>query len=97
MEIGRSESDEQLEERINAQAPNRCCTLIYTVSKKMKNICAICTAWKVSKYGVFSGPYLDTFHAALVSFVQFKKREKHQWRSVSFSKVANISWSIRHL
>ena len=44
MEIGRSESDEQLEERINAQAPNRCCTLIYTVSKKMKNICAICTA-----------------------------------------------------
>ena len=20
------------------------------------------TAWKVSKYGVFSGPYLETFH-----------------------------------
>ena len=34
MEIGRKESDEQLEERINAQAPNKCCTLIYTVSKK---------------------------------------------------------------
>ena len=24
----------------------------------------------------------------LVSFVQFKKREKHPWRSVTFSKVA---------
>ena len=24
----------------------------------------------------------------LVSFVQFKKREKHSWRSVNFSKVA---------
>ena len=24
----------------------------------------------------------------LVSFVQFKKREKHPWRSVAFSKVA---------
>ena len=24
----------------------------------------------------------------LVPFVQFKKREKHSWRSVSFSKVA---------
>ena len=24
----------------------------------------------------------------LVAFVQFKKREKHPWRSVNFSKVA---------
>ena len=24
----------------------------------------------------------------LVSFVQFKKRQKHQWKSVTFSKVA---------
>ena len=24
----------------------------------------------------------------LISFVQFKKREKHPWRSVTFSKVA---------
>ena len=24
----------------------------------------------------------------LVTFVQFKKREKHSWRSVTFSKVA---------
>ena len=26
----------------------------------------------------------------LVPFVQFKKREKHPWRSVSFSKVAGF-------
>ena len=26
----------------------------------------------------------------LVSFAQFKKREKHQWRSVTFSKVAGF-------
>ena len=24
------------------------------------------TAWKVSKYSVFSGPYLDTFHTVTV-------------------------------
>ena len=27
----------------------------------------------------------------LVPFVQFKKREKHPWRSVNFSKVAGLS------
>ena len=26
----------------------------------------------------------------LVPFVQFKKREKHPWRSVNFSKVAGL-------
>ena len=26
----------------------------------------------------------------LVPFVQFKKREKHPWRSVTFSKVADF-------
>ena len=26
----------------------------------------------------------------LVPFVQFKKREKHPWRSVNYSKVAGI-------
>lgn len=30
MEIGRQEKDDLLEERINAQWPNKCCTLIYT-------------------------------------------------------------------
>ena len=28
----------------------------------------------------------------LVPFVQFKKREKHPWRSVTFSKVAGSSF-----
>ena len=27
----------------------------------------------------------------LVQFVQFKKRKKHPWRSVTFSKVAGLS------
>ena len=27
----------------------------------------------------------------LVLFVQFKKREKHRWRSVNFSKVARLN------
>ena len=30
----------------------------------------------------------------LVPFVQFKKREKHPWRSVTFSKVAGWSFSF---
>ena len=31
----------------------------------------------------------DVLHD-LVPFVQFKKREKHPWRSVTFSKVAGF-------
>ena len=30
----------------------------------------------------------------LVPFAQFKKREKHQWRSVTFSKVAGFSLKV---
>ena len=33
--------------------------------------------------------YSDAFHD-LVPFVQFKKREKHSWRSVTFSKDAGF-------
>ena len=36
---------------------------------------------------LFNRPSCDALHV-LVSFVQFKKREKHPWRSVTFSKVA---------
>ena len=32
----------------------------------------------------------DALHD-LVPFVQFKKREKHPWRSVTFSKVASFT------
>ena len=28
----------------------------------------------------------------LILFAQFKKREKHPWRSVTFSKVAGLSF-----
>ena len=31
----------------------------------------------------------DAFHD-LVPFIQFKKREKHPWRNVTFSKVADF-------
>ena len=30
----------------------------------------------------------------LVPFVQFQKREKHPWRSVNFSKVADFSLQL---
>ena len=30
----------------------------------------------------------------LVSFAQFKKREKHPWRSVNFSKFAGFSLQL---
>ena len=30
----------------------------------------------------------------LVPFVQFKKREKHPWKSVTFSKVAGFSLKV---
>ena len=33
----------------------------------------------------------------LVPFVQFKKREKHPWESVTFSKVGTIAHSIEFL
>ena len=29
----------------------------------------------------------------LVPFVQFKKREKHPWRSVTFSKIAGCNFT----
>jgi len=32
MEIGRGENDDELNKRMNSQAPNKCSTLIYTVS-----------------------------------------------------------------
>ena len=33
--------------------------------------------------------HLKNIFDALVPFVQFKKREKHPWMSVTFSKVAS--------
>jgi hypothetical protein len=32
MKVGQDVSDDQLQKRIDAQCPNKCCTLIYTVS-----------------------------------------------------------------
>ena len=33
------------------------------------------TAWKVSKYEVISGPYLDTFHVVTVNIAIFSKTQ----------------------
>ena len=30
----------------------------------------------------------------LVPFLQFKKREKHPWKTVTFSKVAGLAFSF---
>ena len=35
----------------------------------------------------------DAFHD-LVPFIQFKKREKHPWRNVIFSRVKGITWNF---
>ena len=35
--------------------------------------------------------YICEAFREFVPFVQFKKREKHPWRSVTFSKVAGFS------
>ena len=43
---------------------------------------------KFSKLDYICGALRD-----LVQFIQFKKREKHPWRSVNFSKVAG--WSLQ--
>ena len=35
----------------------------------------------------------DTLHD-LIPFVQFKKRDKHSWRTVTFSKVAGLKVTL---
>ena len=42
--------------------------------------------WKMLIYDIKCDALLD-----LVSFVQFKKHEKHPWKRVNFSKVAGFS------
>lgn len=49
LEVGKAVPDSELEERIRGQAPNKCCTLIYTVSVNLFYVCAvelvICFEW----------------------------------------------------
>ena len=44
--------------------------------------------------------FMQTDHSyvlhELVPFVQFKKHEKHSWRSVTFSKVARLKVTLLH-
>ena len=60
------------------------------------------TAWKVSKYGVFSGPCLGTFHAVLPWRPRFVSTELIMLRYklfpcinefIHFIPKANLSWS----
>ena len=44
---------------------------------------------------IFYLPHICGTWGNLVALVQFKKREKHPWRSVNFSKVSKISTSPR--
>ena len=34
--------------------------------------------------------------AGFLPFIQFKKREKHPWKSVTFSKVAGLKVTLLH-
>ena len=54
------------------------------------------TAWKVSKYGVFSGPYLDTFHAVcyyekiLGLWILTRNKEMYTTRFIPQIHILNI-------
>ena len=60
--------------------------------------------WVIQFYQVLYENYLETEMSDrlqicdalrdLVIFIQFKKREKHLWRSVNFSKVAGFSLQL---
>ena len=59
---------------------------------------------KESIYGTVTGVFVFIFSEIicdalrdLVPFVQFKKREKHPWRSVTFSKVAGFIFETMFL
>ena len=47
--------------------------------------------WCSSSLGLFQGIICDALRD-LVPFVQFKKREKYPWRSVTFSTKSNTPW-----
>ena len=50
------------------------------------------TTWKVSKYGVFSGPYLDTFHTVIL--IKLQKKRIYTVRKAEFKiliPVDNVS------
>ena len=48
------------------------------------------TAWKVSKYGVFSGPYLDTFHAVYIAKFKVQVIEACDEEAVYITASGNI-------
>ena len=47
-----------------------CCNVLEQI------VTVVYTAWKVSKYGVFSGPYLNTFHVVLFPYYAIYNAQK---------------------
>ena len=76
--------------------------LFSTLKSSMANdwMVLCCTAWKVSKYGVISGPntgkygpvitpYLETFHAVLIHQNKYRKKCYFSWRSKDLLEPGN--------
>lgn len=47
MEVGKEVPDDVLQERINDLAPNKCCTLIYTVSFSFRFSFDLVVLWRL--------------------------------------------------
>ena len=45
--------------------------LIHAILPETEVLCKVTTAWKLSKYRVIPGPYLDTFYAVCIYNVTF--------------------------
>ena len=72
MEVGKDVADETLQERIDNLAPNKCCTLIYTVSTCILSFC-FCLA----SHGINPCVYMYVTDSAVVTSV-----DTSIWRSV---------------
>ena len=62
------------------------------VEKMQKDVLYLCPEYLIAAIMGYEQPVVtcDAFRD-LLPFVQFKKREKHPWRSVTFSKFAGFS------
>ena len=60
-------------------------------NKRERNIAVSKVIGAVGRIDVEEVQYaMNSMGCDLVSFVQFKKREKHSWRSITFSKIADF-------
>ena len=73
--------------------------LISLCSVSFQNLCSSRTQTIFQNAGVLIYNFEHTLHICsalrdLVALVQFKKREKYSWRSVSFIKVAGLNLQL---